>query len=256
MAMSVALVMGSLTACTPSPDEPPIVVAGDAIGGPLIADELGTYQKLLVNPDGQALVADEATVDMDSFAQYGLTSEDAQHAQAVTAKYLIEDFLDNIVIDLPDASIDAAHQKWFDENRESIFTGDWALDIDGFSTGRHLIVMMEGMPRDGKPRFDTIEVKVTNVVAEDAQNIRVFTETVAGYRVSDAYINEGREKRGLDSSDDDQGILSDGIPNVLTISRGADVRVDTTEWLIGGVTFGASDFGDIFAVENIRNSKW
>src|SRR5690606_20333884 len=106
-----ALLVGGLASCTagepiPEPTTTPsasvqVLDIGDALGGPLVTDEWGTYQKLVVDPDGIANNFENTVVSLETLEEVGFTIEDAKKAQYVAVRWLVEDIIDNPIIDMP-----------------------------------------------------------------------------------------------------------------------------------------------------------
>jgi hypothetical protein len=266
-----ALLAGGLAGCTggqiPEPSNtngnPTTAYSldiGDAVGGPEVTDNWGTYQKLLVDPKGSAYTFDEKVVDKASLTANGFTIEDAKKAQIAAVKYLVEDTTDNPAIDVPEADFPKVYGDWLTKNKSSIYEGDWVSTSD-ISKGSQLFALPEAFVRDGKPRVETLNIKVNQVKGYAAnttgqKGITVTATITAGYRVTDAYLNNLAKEYNLDLGADTNGILTDGKANIVTVEREALINIAPTDDLIAGVNFPAMDTREAFNVANLTPSKW
>lgn len=257
---------GSLVACSggdapkiddaPKPSETSIslTIGESAIAGETVTDDLGSYQKLDATPD---TTFDESKIDKVSMEANGLTVEDAKKAHEIAVSYIVEDIADNPGIDLTSEQFAPVYQKWTADNA-SRFTenGEW-LNGEGLAEGGHILRIPGGLVRDGKPRIEFIKVTPVGIGSFKNEDGTVgFTtnyDVTVGYRVTDKFVTDYASSKGIPVEGKDKEMLSDGVANVITISRKAGVNV-TTDKLISGVNFPGYSTTDSLNPANVQNS--
>ena len=228
---------------------------GDGVDGPVVTDEWGDYQRVVVDPAGVPF--NEDVVQKDTFEEVGLTMEDAKQAQESAVKYLIEDITDNPTFDIPAERFATEYKKWNDENYSRIYDGEWAKDSEAVTSGGIIAQLGGSTIRDGKPRIASVEVDVTSIVAyqteKGGKGISVHATITTGYRVTDQFVKDGISS-GFDLGDDTAGILEDGKPNVVTYEREAYVNIKGDK--VSGFNFFPSNNADAWMLNNQKPSEF
>lgn len=262
LALSTALI-GSLAACTggdadpnkpaPSPSETSISqpIGVSAVPGETVTDQYGDYQKLEAAPGA---TFDESVVDKVTLEQNGLTVDDAKAAHQVAVEFIVEDVVDHPAVDFLPEDFTKSYAEW-QEKSAPRFTGTWYKE-DNLGDGGYMLRLIEGLPRDGNPRMESISVIPTSYVGYPTKTggtgIQGTYKVTTEYRVTDSWLQQWGEYKGVSF---DESILADGKANVIKVERDIAVNV-SNDGLISGLNFYKYDPEGLITPELVKTSKF
>lgn len=224
-----------------------VVTKTDANGAPVtVTDDKGTYQRVTLSPDDDAMKLNPANVDA-SVAAAGWSEADTLSGQQFIAKFVSEEGVDSNAVDST-----SGWEKWKSEQSASYVAPEWSNMVSEPSQGSDRSAFITNNPnesgvpliRDGSPRVASSSVSVDKVSSMEiggANNLVVSGKAVTQYRVTDATMLASWQANNPDATKEailkEKPELADGKDGTYTSTFDFmySVRPDAASgWLITG----------------------